>query len=58
MFGWVKQAQEKIEQEEHAERERLQMLSEKEILIELMIELKRVDRKLDRIRRTVIAYSD
>ena len=57
MFGWGKQAQEKREQEERAEREYLQQLSEKEILIELMIELKRVDKKLDRIRRTVISRS-
>ena len=58
MFGWGKQAQEKREQEELAEREYLQQLSEKEILIELMIELKRVDKKLDRIRSTVISHSN
>ena len=57
MFGLVKRAHDEREQEEYAERERLQMLSEKEILIELMIELKGVYKKLDDIRNTVIDYS-
>lgn len=58
MFVWGKQAQERRAQEEQAERDRLTALSEKELMIELMIELKRIDRKIDRIRRTVITYSD
>ncbi|MBQ7779480.1 MAG: hypothetical protein IJ404_03200 [Clostridia bacterium] len=55
MFGWGKHAQ---EQEEQAERVRLQSLSEKELMIELILELKRIDRKIERVRRTVISHSD
>ena len=58
MFGWGKQAQERREQEEQEERLRLEALSEKELMIELLIELKRIDRKIERVRRTVITYSD
>ena len=58
MFGWGRQAQERREQEEQEERLRLEALSEKELMIELMIELKRIDRKIERVRRTVIANSD
>ena len=58
MFGWGRQAQERREQEEQEERLRLEALSEKELMIELMIELKRIDRKIERVRRTVITYSD
>ena len=58
MFGWGKQAQERREQEEQEERLRLEALSEKEIMIELMIELKRIDRKIEHVRRTVITYSN
>ena len=58
MFGWGKQAQERREQEEQQERLRLEALSEKELMIELMIELKRIDKKIERVRRTVITYSD
>ena len=61
MFGWGRQAQERREQEEQEEQEerlRLEALSEKELMIELMIELKRIDRKIERVRRTVITHSD
>ena len=58
MFGWGRQAQERREQEEQEERMRLEALSEKELMIELMIELKRIDRKIERVRRTVITHSD
>ena len=57
MFGWGRQAQERREQEEQEERLRLEALSEKELMIELMIELKRIDRKIERVRRTVITHS-
>lgn len=53
MFGWGKQAQEQRDQEEQAERVRLQSLSEKEIMVEMLIELKRIDAKLDSIKRTI-----
>ena len=58
MFGWGKQAQEQKEQEEQAERVRLQSLSEKEIMVEMLIELKRIDAKLDSIKRTIRIYSN
>ena len=58
MFGWGKQAQERRAQEEQAERLRLQSLSEKELLIEMLIELKRVDRKCDDIARKIVIWSD
>ena len=53
MFGWGKQSQEQREQEEQAERVRLQSLSEKEIMAEMLIELKRIEAKLDSINRTI-----
>ena len=58
MFGWGKQAQEQKEQEEQAERVRLQSLSEKEIMVEMLIELKRIDAKLDSIKRTIRIYGN
>ena len=58
MFGLGKQAQERREQEEQIERMRLQSLSEKELLIEMLIELKRVDKKCDDIARKIVLYSD
>ena len=53
MFGWGKPSQEQREQEEQAERVRLQSLSEKEIMAEMLIELKRIEAKLDSINRTI-----
>jgi hypothetical protein len=58
MFGWGKQSQEQREQEEQAERVRLQSLSEKEIMAEMLIELKRIEAKLDSINRTIRIYSN
>ena len=58
MFVWGKQAIERQAQEEQEERLRLEALSEKELMIELMIQLKRIDRKIERVRRTVITHSD
>ena len=61
MFGWGKQAQEQreqAEQAEQAERVRLQSLSEKEIMVEMLIELKRIDAKLDSIKRTIRIYGN
>lgn len=58
MFGWGKQAQEQKEQEEQAERVRLQSLLEKEIMVEMLIELKRIDAKLDSIERTIRIYGN
>ena len=58
MFGWGKQAQERRAQEEQAERMCLQSLSEKELLIEILIQLKRVDGKCDDIARKIVIWSD
>ena len=58
MFGWGKPSQEQREQEEQAERVRLQSLSEKEIMAEMLIELKRIEAKLDSINRTIRIYSN
>ena len=61
MFGIKQRIEERREQKrqaEQAERERLQALSEKELLIEMLIELKRVDRKCDDIARKIVLYSD
>ena len=58
MFGWGKQAQERREQEEQAERLRLQSLSEKELMIEMLIQLKRINVKCDDIARKIVIWSD
>ena len=61
MFGLKQRWEERREQQrqaEQAERERLQALSEKELLIEMLIELKRVDKKCDDIARKIVIYSD
>ena len=58
MFGWGKRAQESRAQEEQAERMRLQSLSEKELLIEILIQLKRVNGKCDDIARKIVIWSD
>lgn len=58
MFGWNKQAQERREQEEQAERLRLRALSEKELMIEMLIELKRINRKCDDIGRKIVLWSN
>ena len=61
MFGLKQRMEERREQQrqaEQAERERLQALSEKELLIEMLIELKKVDKKCDDIARKIVIYSD
>lgn len=58
MLGWGKQAQEHRAQEEQAERLRLQSLSEKELMIEMLILLKRINGKCDDIARKIIIWSD
>ena len=61
MFGLKQRMEERREQQrqaEQAERERLQALSEKELLIEMLIELNRVDKKCDDIAKKIVIYSD
>lgn len=55
MFGRGQQAR---EQEERIERARLQELSEKELMIEMLIELKRIDRRCNDIARKIVIWSD
>lgn len=43
---------------EQEEKERLKSLSEKELLIELIIELKKVSIKCDDIARKIVIWSD
>ena len=44
--------------DENAERERLSQLSEKELLIELVLQLEKVNRKCDDIGRNIVVYSN
>ena len=43
---------------EEAERERLSRLSEKELLIELILQLEKVNRKCDDISRKIVIWSN
>ena len=56
MFG--KARKEKEQQAEQLERMRLQNLSEKELLIEMVIELKRISNKCDDIGRKIVIWSN
>jgi RNase H-fold protein (predicted Holliday junction resolvase) len=40
------------------EKERLQTMSEKELLIEMIMELKRIDQKCDDIARKIVIWSN
>ena len=54
-MGWFnRQAQ----IDENAERERLLHLSEKELLVELILQLEKVNRKCDDIRRKIVIWSN
>lgn len=53
MFEWLKEQKQQIEQEERTERERLMALSEKQLMVEILIELKRIGRKCDHIARNI-----
>jgi hypothetical protein len=55
MFGWNKRVD--LENEEF-ERERLKQMTEKELLIEMIVELKRIDVKCDDIARKIVIWSD
>jgi len=44
--------------DENAERERLSRLSEKELLIELILQLEKVNRKCDDIARKIVIWSN
>ncbi len=55
MFDWLKKAPE-IDPE--AEKARLMELSEKELLIEMIRELKRISEKCDEIGRKIVIWSN
>ena len=44
--------------DENAERERLSQLSEKELMIELVLQLEKINRKCDDISRKIVVYSN
>ena len=53
----VKQ-KEKIIERENAERERLQSMSERELLIEVIAELKKLNMQCEDIRRKIVIWSN
>lgn len=55
MFDWLKKAP-IIDPE--AEKARLMELSEKELLIEMILELKRISEKCDEIGRKIVIWSN
>ena len=46
------------EEELRLEKERLNKMSEKELLIEMILELKRIDQKCDDIARKIVIWSN
>jgi RNase H-fold protein (predicted Holliday junction resolvase) len=46
------------EEQLRLEKERLQTMSEKELLIEMIMELKRIDQKCDDIARKIVIWSN
>ena len=46
------------EEELRIEKERLNNMSEKELLVELILELKKIDRKCDDIARKIVIWSN
>ena len=46
------------EEQLRLEKERLQTMSEKELLIEMIMELKRIDQKCDDIERKIVVWSN
>ena len=55
MFGRFRANQ---EEELRLEKERLNSMSEKELLIEMILELKRIDQKCDDIARKIVIWSN
>lgn len=49
---------ESYEEQLRIEKERLNNMSEKELLIELVMELKKIDRKCDDIARKIVVWSN
>ena len=55
MFGRFRN---NYEEQLRLENERLQTMSEKELLIEMIMELKRIDQKCDDIARKIVIWSN
>ena len=53
-----RQRQEEREQQIREEKNRLLSLSEKELLIEILFELKRIENGIDDVERSIRIYSD
>ena len=56
MFGFAKNLHELREQEEREDRMRLQSLSEKELLVEILLELKKVNHNCNDIARKIVLW--
>lgn len=54
----LRQRQEKREQQIREEKNRLSLLSEKELLVEILLELKRIENKIDSVETSVRLYND
>ena len=55
MFGRFRN---NYEEQLRLEKERLQTMSEKELLIEMIMELKKIDQKCDDIARKIVIWSN
>ena len=53
-----RQRQEEREQQIREEKNRLLSLSEKELLVEILFELKRIENGIDDVERSIRIYSD
>jgi len=54
----MRQRQEEREQQIREERNRLLTLSEKELLVEVLLELKRIENKIDDVETSVRIYNN
>lgn len=54
----IRQRQEEREQQIREEKNRLLSLSEKELLVEILLELKRVENKIDDVKTSVRIYNN
>lgn len=54
----LRQRQEKREQQIREEKNRLSLLSEKELLVEILLELRRIENKIDSVETSVRLYND
>ena len=54
----LRQQQEKREQQIREERNRLSLLSEKELLVEILLELKRIEKSVDSVETSVRLYNN